>query len=320
MKVKVQKVWITDDVDPHLISGLNQMGFEVDYEPKTTQAEVEERIGNYSGLIINSKINCHAGVLESGMLLKFVARLGSGMEIVDREVAAQKGILVISAPEGNRQAVAEHALGMLLCLINKIHIADRELRAFIWRREICRGIEISGKSIGIIGLGNTGSAFARLLRGFNCKINAHDPYLEHKPESLNFVELIDFETLVKESDIISFHVPLNAITRHMADKTMFSGLKRGCILINTSRGAVVNTNDLIEVLESGKLGGACLDVFENERVETFSIDERNMYERLYKMENTVLTPHVAGWTVESKFSIADTILKKLSYHYTLNEK
>jgi len=320
LMVNVQKVWITDDVDPHLIHGLEQMGYEVNYDPQATQSDVERDIGPYQGLIINSKINCHAKVLEAGTELKFVARLGSGMEIVDREFASEKGILVISAPEGNRQAVAEHALGMLLCLINKIHFADRELRAFIWRREICRGIEIRGRTVGIIGLGNTGTAFAKLLSGFDCRILAYDPFVEEVSDELSNVSLSTMKNLLRESDIISLHVPLNESTHHMIGRPVLTRVKEGCIIINTSRGAVVNTADLIEMLESGHLGGACLDVFENEKVATYTQEERSMYERLYKLENVVLTPHVAGWTHESKFGIANTILKKLSYHYTLNEK
>jgi D-3-phosphoglycerate dehydrogenase len=243
--------------------------------------------------------------------LKFVGRLGSGLDIIDLPYANEKDIQIVNSPEGNRNAVAEHAIGMLLALMNKMLQGDQEVRKFHWDREKNRGREITNLTIGIIGFGHTGSTFAKRLSGFDCKILAYDKYKVNYTENLPYVEKTSMEKIQKEADIISFHLPFTSETLHLADKEFLDLCKKGVIIINTSRGKVLKTKDLLIALNIGQVGGACLDVFENEKTLTYTIEEKNMYNSLYMMPNVVLTPHVAGWTVESKEKIAKTLLDKL---------
>ncbi len=304
------RILITDDVHEHLISGFESMGYEVDYEPTITLAEVHQRIEPYYGIVINTKIKAYRELLIKAKNLKVIARLGSGLDIIDLDAAAEFGIKVISTPEGNAQSVAEHALGMLLSLLNNFLSADKNLREFRWQREKHRGTELMGKQVGLIGYGHTGKAFARLLEPFSIILHIYDPYVQRTEINSRIVVHDDLESLVKEVDILSLHVQLTPETKCMVDKDLLGKMKRGAILINTSRGKVVDTEALVIALESCQLGGACLDVFENEQPDTFSDEEIALYSGLYRRSNVVLTPHVAGWTRESKFKIADTILTK----------
>lgn len=286
------------------------MGYQVDYQPHISPEEVYSCIGPYFGIVINTKIKAYRELLVKASNLKVIARLGSGLDIIDLGAADEYGIKVISTPEGNAQSVAEHALGMLLCLMNKTLSADKLLREFKWKREAHRGTELMGKHVGLVGYGHTGKAFAKLLEAFSVYLHIYDPYVQRIENYSRMVFHNDLESLAKEVDIISFHVQLTPETKCMADKDLLDKMKRGAILINTSRGKVVNTGALVSALESNQLGGACLDVFENEHPDTFTEAELSMYSRLYSKSNVVLTPHVAGWTHESKFKIADTILTK----------
>lgn len=306
-----KKILITDDVHPLLIEGMEADGFHCDYRPEITLEEVRSIIGDYEGLIINSKILVDRVLLDKAPKLRFVGRLGSGMEIVDREYAAVKGVAVLSSPEGNCNAVAEQALGMLLALSNNLLRADREVRQKTWNREKNRGFEIMGKTIGIIGFGHTGSAFAKKLSGMGVKILAYDKYKENYTAGFLNVEAVEMPEIFEKAEIISFHLPLTAETKHLVDLTFINKCKKGVILINTSRGQVIKTEDLIAGLESGDIGGACLDVFENEKPKTYSEREREMYNRLFSFENVVVTPHIAGWTFESKRRLADILLGKI---------
>lgn len=309
--MKNERVLITDDVHPLMIEGLENAGYLCDYMPDITLDETRVIAGNYVGMVINSKIQVDRAMLEGAPDLRFVGRLGSGLDIIDLPAAAEKGVAVLSVPEGNANAVAEHALGMLLALANNLIRADREVRQKLWFREKNRGFELDGRTIGIIGFGNNGSAFARKLEGFDVKVLAYDKYKQdyakHHP---NVVETT-IELLIRDSDIISFHVPLTKETYHWVDREWISGLRDGAIIINTSRGKVVDTGALVTALEDGKLGGACLDVFENEKPVTFSEEEEEVYQRLYALDQVVLSPHIAGWTVESKWKIAKFLLEKI---------
>lgn len=304
------RILVTDDVHEHLISGFSAMGYQVDYKPFISLEEVHECIEPYFGIVINTKIKAYRELLVKATNLKVIARLGSGLDIIDLETAKELGVSVISTPEGNAQSVAEHALGMLLCLMNKFLSADRQLREFKWQREAHRGTELMGKHIGLVGYGHTGKAFAKLLEAFSVFLHIYDPYVQRIENNSRIVFHDDLESLAKEVDIISFHVQLTPETKCMADKDLLGKMKRGAIIINTSRGKVVDTGALVSALENNQIGGACLDVFENEHPETFSEIELALYSRLYGKSNVVLTPHVAGWTHESKFKIADTILTK----------
>ncbi len=308
----MKKALITDGVDPLLIKGLEGLGFDCDYHPKISLAQTTSMIEPYEGLIINSKIKVDKHFLDKAKHLKFIGRLGSGMEIIDQNYAAQKGVAVFSAPEGNCNAVAEHALGMLLALANNMLRSDRQLRNMEWNREQNRGVEIMGKTIGIIGFGHTGSAFAQKLSGMGMTILAYDKYKENYTDAYSYVIESDMDRIFREADIISFHLPLTKEVIHLVEGDFIRKCKDGVILINTSRGKVIKTESLIEGLESGNIGGACLDVFENEKPLTFSKEESTLYQRLYTFDQVVLSPHVAGWTIESKRRLAAILLDKIS--------
>ncbi len=316
-----KRVLLTDDCHPLLKEGLEKMGLACDFEPTISPDEVFEKIPAYSGLVINSKIKVDRRFLKRAERLKFVARLGSGREVVDLEVAAEHGVAAIFSPEGNRNAVAEQALGMLLALSNNLLRADREVRQKIWRREANRGWELAGKTLGIIGFGHTGSQFARKLAGMELRVLAFDKYLPAGfAREMAWVEEVNLPEIFEQADIISLHLPLAAETHHFADAEFFRKCRPGAVLLNTSRGSCVDTAALVEALESGQLGGACLDVFENEQVATFSEAEAALYERLYRRENVVLTPHIAGWTLESKRLLAEVLLQKIQAVLTKGEQ
>ena len=343
-----KKILITDDVHPLLLQGLSQDGYVCDYRPDTTDAAVRQCIQDYEGLIVNSKINVDAAMMAAAPKLRFVARIGSGMEIVDRAYAAQHNIVVVSAPEGNRNAVAEQALGMLLSLYNNLIISDKEVRQEIWQREKNRGTELLGQTIGIIGFGHTGSSFAAKLAGLGMRIMVCDKYLpagfsqnfpipqsqlahinlEPKgdlvqsntrlwPEFDTFnygfstIEEASLADIQAQADIISFHLPLTPETQHLANKTFFEACAKPVVIINTSRGKVVHTADLVAALANGQIKGACLDVFENEKPATYTEAERALYAQLWQNPNVILSPHVAGWTHESKRRLAEVLWHKI---------
>jgi len=308
----MKKVLITDGVHPLLQKGLAAAGYVCDYHPKISLEEVRNSITPYSGLIINSKIIVDKEMLDKATKLEFVARLGSGMEIVDQVYAAQKGVAVHSAPEGNCNAVGEHALGMLLALANNLVRSDQEVRQKIWQREANRGFEIMGKTIGIIGFGHTGSSFAAKLSGMGVNILAYDKYKKKYAAHLSYVKETTLENIIQDADIISLHLPLNPATYHFVNTEFIEQVARPFLLINTSRGTCIKTEDLLKGLASGKITGACLDVFENEKTNTFTEAENAMYQSLHKYSQVILSPHVAGWTVESKKKLASVLLKKIT--------
>ena len=308
----MKKVLVTDGVHPLLLEGLTALGYHCDYHPKISLEEVRKMVEPYEGLIINSKILVDKQMLDSTNNLKFVGRLGSGMEIIDLEYAEERGVLIHGAPEGNRNAVAEHALGMLLALANNFLRADREVRQKNWQREKSRGFEVMGKTIGIIGFGHTGSQFTKKLQGMDMEVLAYDKYKKDYVSDYQNLEESNLEEIQKRADIISFHLPFTSETRHLVNSDFLKKCKDGVILINTSRGSIIKTEDLITALKSGKVGGACLDVFENEKTATFTPQEDALYGELYEMENVILTPHVAGWTVESKRRLAEVLLEKIT--------
>ncbi|MEZ4918828.1 MAG: NAD(P)-dependent oxidoreductase [Saprospiraceae bacterium] len=310
----MKKVLITDDCHPLLIEELGLLGFECVYVPKISYEETLDQIPEYSGLIINSKILVNKDFIDRAEKLEFVGRLGSGMEIVDRDYAAKRGVAVFSSPEGNCNAVAEQALGMLLALATKLLKGDPEVRENDWRREENRGFEIMGRTIGIVGFGHTGSQFAKKLSGMGMRVLAHDKYKSGFAESHPWVEEVSKETIMQEAEIISLHLPLNPETKHYVDAGFIADCRHPFILINTSRGNCVDTPALISGLESGKITGACLDVFENEKTATYTEEELRMYYALHQYKNTVFMPHVAGWTHESKERLARVLIEKISAH------
>jgi D-3-phosphoglycerate dehydrogenase len=305
-------VLITDDVHELLPKGLAEIGFDVQYDTSLSYEAVKQVAASCTGIVINSRIVVDQAFLDAAPGLKFVARLGSGLDIIDLPAAKARGVEVISSPLGNANAVAEHALGMLLALANKLLKADAEVRQFVWKREANRGFELEGKTIGIIGFGHTGPAFARKLLGFDCKVLVYDKYVQTiDANRYPHVTLCGLADLLAQADIISIHLPLTEETRYFVDATFLEQAKPGVILINTSRGGVLHTESLLKSLGEGKLGGACLDVFENEKPRTYSFEERAMYTELNGMEQVILSPHVAGWTHESKEKIAQITLGKI---------
>ncbi|MEO6191309.1 MAG: NAD(P)-dependent oxidoreductase [Saprospiraceae bacterium] len=303
------KVLITDDVHSSLISGLQSIGCEVSYLPFISLEEVYSLISEYQGLIVNSKIKVDKVFIEKAIQIQVVARLGSGKEILDLESLQQHGIKVITTPEANCNAVAEHALGMLLSLLRNIPKSDQEVKNRLWRREENRGYEISNLCFGILGYGHTGSRFCELLSGFGCKIIVYDPFKELHFTHVNWKVANNLNEL-RECDVISLHVNLLNSNKHLVDSEFIELMKRPFYLVNTSRGMVVDTLALVNGLISKKIIGACIDVFENENVSSFSDEEKNLYQKLYKAPNTILSPHIAGWTFGSKLNIAQSILNQ----------
>ncbi len=337
------KVLITDDVHPSLIAGLKQLDYDCDYQPNINDKEVREIVHNYIGLIINSKISVNKDMIDRAPNLRFVGRLGSGLEIIDLAYAAEKGVHIINSPEGNRNAVAEHALAMLLAMANNLVRSNNEVKNFDWQREKNRGFELREKTIGIIGFGHTGSSFAQKLLGLGMRILVFDKYLPagytkhfiHRdylirhPASkksgtfdgqsvatFNFeiseIEESNLETIQNECDIISFHLPLNTETKYMCNAEFIGNCKKNIYFLNTSRGNVVNTYDLITGLQTKKVRGACLDVFENEKPNTYTDQEREMYKLLFSFDNVIVSPHIAGWTSESKERLSAVLLEKIT--------
>jgi len=306
------KVLITNPVHPLLPAELSGMGYEVLYEPDFGPEDLDALLPELTGIIINTKIKMTAERQALGSRLKFIARLGSGLDIIDVEAAEANGIAVFNSPEGNRNAVAEQAIGMLLCLANNIRRGDAEVRKKLWNREANRGFELEGKTLGLVGLGNTGQAMARKLSPWALRLLYSDPYLLETPEDLSNIEAVSIHQLRREADIISLHVQLTPETRGMIDVDFLAGCKPGLILINTSRGAVVDTAALVSALESGQVAGACLDVFENEKPHSFTFEEDQLYSKLYNLDQVVLTPHVAGWTKESLLKIAQVLSSKVA--------
>ncbi len=308
-----RKILFIDTAHPLLSEELEKAGFQCDFFPQyNTTGQFKGIIGEYTGVIIRSKIKLDKEILSNAAQLKFIARVGAGMENIDVSYAESKGIACLNAPEGNRDAVGEQAVGMLLALFNNLLKADAEVRRGIWLREENRGLEIGGKIIGIIGYGNTGSAFAKKLRGFDCDILAYDKYKTGFGN--DFVNEVAMTEIFEKAQVVSLHVPLTAETKYLADGHFFERFKNDIYLINTSRGKVVNTAHLVEALEKGKIKGACLDVLEYEGLSFENLNNESLpepFRKLVKMQNVVLSPHIAGWTRESHYKLAATLVKKI---------
>jgi D-3-phosphoglycerate dehydrogenase len=307
----MNKVLFIDTVHPLIQEELTSMGFQCDYFPGFGRQEFESVAAQYFGIIIRSKITIDKTFLDKALNLRFIGRVGSGMENIDVEYAQGRGVICVNSPEGNRDAVGEHCMGMLLNLMNHINRADRQVRQGFWIREGNRGMEIKGKTVGIIGYGNMGSAFAQRLKGFEAEVIAYDKYKFGYSDE--FVRESTPEELWERADIISLHVPLTEETMSMANESFFGNFRKNIILMNTSRGQVVKTAALVRYLRSGKISAAALDVleFEASSFEALSKDIPPDFKYLLESENVLFTPHIAGWTIESNIKLASVLVDKI---------
>ncbi|OIQ37517.1 MAG: hydroxyacid dehydrogenase [Bacteroidetes bacterium MedPE-SWsnd-G1] len=305
-----------DTNHPLLLNQLNDLGFTNEEDYASTKAEVEGEISKYDGIVIRSRFKIDKQFIDAATSLKFIARVGAGLESIDCTYAESKGIKLIAAPEGNRNAVGEHALGMLLSLFNKLNKADSEIRKGKWLREENRGIELDGLTVGLIGYGNMGKSFAKKLKGFDVEVLCYD-ILDGVGD--NNCKQVSLAELQKKSDVLSLHTPFNELSHHMVNSELINDFKKPFWLINTARGTAVKTEDLVSAIKSKKILGAGLDVLEYEKSSFENLFENetlpNAFIYLINAENVLLSPHVAGWTVESKIKLAQTIVDKIKAHF-----
>ena len=308
----MKRILIADDLHENIFPMLLELGFEVNYQPNINRSEILKIIKDYEGLIIRSKTKIDEELLSHCDKLEFIARAGAGLDLIDIEEVSRKNIQVFAANEGNADAVAEHTMGMILMLFNKLNYADSEVRQSIWEREKNRGIELRGMTVGIIGYGNMGKALAERLIGFGVVVLAYDKEERGLTKEGFLASKASMEEIFKEADLLSIHVPLTDETRMMVNDEFIQKFKKNIFIVNTSRGEVASTGSILKGLQSGKLRGACLDVLENEKLSKLTLEQQKVYSQLFKLKNVILTPHIAGWTVESYRKINEVLIEKIS--------
>jgi len=314
----MKKVAFIDSVHPILQQRLEQSGFKCDDLTELSKTEIETKISDYQGIVIRSRFAMDELFLNKATNLEFIARSGAGMENIDINYCKTKNIILHNAPEGNRNAVGEHALGMLLSLFNNLNKGDKEIRSGIWDREGNRGIELDGKTVGIIGYGNNGQAFAKKLRGFDVKVLAYDKYKSNFCD--DYIEEVEMDSIFKNADVISFHIPQNKETLFLVNDNYLSNFKKPIYIINLSRGKIIKTESLVYYIKNGKVKGACLDVleFEKSSFENIFNNETNLpkaFSYILNSTKTLLSPHVGGWTTESYFKLSNVLADKIIKQY-----
>jgi len=300
-------ILIVDDLHEVFIDRAEAMGYHCDYRPLITPGEALEVIGKYTGLVMRSKFKLDRRYIDAAKNLRFVCRAGAGMDNIDEACANEKGIVLINAPEGNADAVGEHAIGMLLALMNNLNTADQQVRSGIWDREGNRGYELKGKTVGIIGYGFMGHSLARKLSGFEVNVMAYDKYKTGFSDQ--YAREVSMEEIVKHCDVLSLHIPLTAETTGMVNEEYLVHFKKPLFLINTSRGKAVKTSAVLKAIQQGKVLGAALDVLEIEKFPALA--EQEWFNELKQSGKVILTPHVAGWTFESYKKISEVMADKL---------
>jgi D-3-phosphoglycerate dehydrogenase len=302
-------VIITAPAHPYLTQRLQDKGFDLVLSETITYNELANSIGTATGLVVSTRIKIDQAILEKAASLKWIARLGSGMELIDTQFAASKNIICVSSPEGNAGAVGEHAMALLLNLMNKVSASFAEVKNGLWIRDANRADSLLGKTVGIIGMGHTGNAFASKLQSFGVQIMAHDKYKQET--SIKNVEFVDLATLCANADVVSLHLPLTPETNHYASTSFFASLVKAPYFINTCRGKIVDTAAIIAALKNGQIKAAGLDVLENENLGSYSEVEKAQLDWLCNQPNLIITPHIAGYSHEAFYLMAKIVLDKL---------
>ena len=303
-----KNILIADDLHPIFIEKAEALGYTCDYQPSITLNEALAIIGDYAGLVIRSKFEVDRSVFDAAHNLRFICRAGAGMDNIDEALAKEKGITLINAPEGNMDALGEHAVGMLLALMNNFRISDTQIREGSWQREANRGYELKGKTVGIIGYGFMGGSFAKKLSGFEVNVIAYDKYKTGFSDQ--YAREVSMEEVVKHSDVLSIHVPLTTETNGLVDDEYLFHFKKPIFFINTSRGKTAKVSAILNALKSGKIIGAGLDVLEVEKFP--ALGRQEWFDELKNSGKVILTPHVAGWTFESYRKISEVMAEKLA--------
>jgi D-3-phosphoglycerate dehydrogenase len=307
----IKKILIVDDLHPIFKERAQLLGFEVDDMPLISREETMEVIKDYTGIAVRTKFRIDKELFDAAINLEFVARAGAGLDNIDEAIAKEKGIKLLNAPEGNMDAVGEHATGLLLSLMNNFRNADQQIRAGKWDREGNRGYELKGKTVGIIGYGFMGKSFAKKLKGFEVNVIAYDKYKTGFSDE--FAKEVSMEEIVRQSDVLSLHIPLTSETRQMVNEEYLLHFRKPIFFINTARGEIVNTNAVLAALNEGKILGAGLDVLEAEKFPLLGLQD--WYADIVANEKVILTPHVGGWTFDSYRKISEVLAEKLGQLY-----